>query len=158
MGLVVLPYQIYDSGYRGACPKEDIEQIKSADWLSYHMPWVNAFHVPNEIKASVQYGEKRKRMGVKGGVSDWIILTPGLNHPFAVPEMKRLDKTKSKISAEQKKFLSSSADCGGFSCVCYGAEMFKKSMRIYFTGVDNEDIFNAYLAHKLARYNERIER
>lgn len=154
MGHVKDSFMIFDSGYRGPCPKEDIEQIKSADWLSYNMPWVNAFHVPNETMAKAHYGEKRRRMGVKGGVSDWVILTPGFYHPFAVPEMKRLDRTKSKISTEQRIFLNHAHSDGGFSFVCYGVDMFKIGIRIYFTGVDNEDIFNSYLAHKMAQYNE----
>lgn len=155
MGHVKDGFLVFDSGYRGPCRKEDLEQIESADWLRYHMPWVNAFHVPNETRSNVQHGEKRRRMGVKGGVSDWIILTPGIHHPYATPEMKRMDRSKSKLSSDQRDFLNQVNGDGGFPFVCYGAEMFKKGIRIYFTGVDNKDIFNSYLAQKLAQYNER---
>ena len=34
------------------------------------------FHVPNEIKSNVQYGVKRKQLGVKSGVPDVCILEP----------------------------------------------------------------------------------
>ena len=34
------------------------------------------FHVPNEIKANVQYGAKRKRLGVKSGVPDVCVMEP----------------------------------------------------------------------------------
>jgi len=34
------------------------------------------FHVPNEIKSNVQYGAKRKSLGVKSGVPDVCILEP----------------------------------------------------------------------------------
>lgn len=121
--------RIYDSNYRGECPSEDVEQINSAGWLEKNHPcdWEVAFHVPNEIKASPQYMAKRRKKGVKPGPSDWIIA----KNPVGAFEMKRLDKTKSRVSKDQTVFLSGVAASGGFAAICYGAEQFKLAYADY---------------------------
>ena len=42
-------------------------------------------------------------------------------------ELKRLDRTKSRLSPEQKAFLQAGADAGHFVAVCYGFVEFKKA-------------------------------
>lgn len=117
--------RIYDSGHRGECRSEMAEQIDCISWLQYNHPdrWPLIFHVPNEIKASPQYMQRRQKEGVRPGVADIIDLgrVPGLF------ELKRLDRTKSRLSNEQKAFLKSGADAGHFVAVCYGFFEFCKA-------------------------------
>lgn len=119
----------YDSGYRGECPSETVEQINSAGWLEKNHPedWPLALHVPNEVKAKPQYMAKRKKMGVKPGPSDWLIMRT----PPGAFELKRRDRTKSKTSKDQREFLDAVAASGGFAAICYGAEEFKLAYADY---------------------------
>lgn len=114
--------RIYDSGYRGECPTEIIEQINCAGWLEKNHPerWPLIFHVANEIKANPQYMAKRKKMGVRSGVSD-IIDFGEIRGAF---ELKRQDRTKSKVSEEQMAFLEAVDASGGFAAIVYGYSSF----------------------------------
>ena len=42
-------------------------------------------------------------------------------------ELKRCDRTKSRVSADQRAFLQSVDDSGGFAAICYGFEEFKRA-------------------------------
>lgn len=130
--------RIYDSGYRGDCRVETIEQIDCASWLQYNHPdrWPLCFHVPNEIKASAQYMQKRQKMGVKAGVSD--IIDFGLVR--GAFELKRLDKSKCKVSKEQRAFLQAVADSGGFAAIVYGFEQFKLAYSDYLAFVASKQL------------------
>lgn len=48
-------------------------QMKTAQFMRDSHPTVLAFHVANERRAAVQFHVKLKRMGVLGGVSDWLV-------------------------------------------------------------------------------------
>lgn len=119
----------YDSHYRGPCRTERCEQIDSMGWLEKHHPdrWKLIFHCPNEVKASAQYMQMRKKEGVKAGVSD-IIDFGQIRGAF---ELKRLDRTKSRVTKEQREFLQEVADTGGFAAICYGFDEFKKAYADY---------------------------
>lgn len=120
--------RIYDSGYRGECPSEDVEQINCMGWLekNFQERWPLIFHCPNEVTVDkkkpgwAMHLDKRKKKGVKNGVSD-IIDFGVVRGAF---ELKRLDRTKRKPTAEQMDFLQSVDDSGGFAAVCYGREQF----------------------------------
>jgi hypothetical protein len=120
---------IYDSGYRGECRVETIEQIDCASWLQYNYPerWQLIWHTPNETKATASYMQKRQKMGVKSGVSD--IIDFGLVR--GAFELKRLDKSKCKVSKDQREFLQAVADSGGFAAIVYGFEQFKLAYADY---------------------------
>lgn len=113
----------YDSGHRGPCRSERCEQIDSMGWLEKNHPdrWPLILHVPNETRASPQHMQMRAKEGVKAGVSD--ILDFGLIR--GAFELKRCDRTKSRLTKEQREFLQAVADSGGFAAVCYGFEQFK---------------------------------
>lgn len=117
--------RIYDSGYRGDCRSERCEQIDAISWISFNYPerFPLIFHCPGEMKAKAQYMQMRAKEGVKAGVPD-IIDLGGIVGLF---ELKRLDRTKSKVSNEQKSFLQAGADAGHFVAVCYGFVEFKKA-------------------------------
>ena len=125
----------YDSHYRGECRVERMEQIDSISWLKFNYPerWPLIFHCPNETKAKAQYMQMRAKEGVKAGPPD-IIDLGGIVGLF---ELKRLDRTKSKLSSEQKVFLQAGADAGHFVAVCYGYEQFKIAYADYLIFVEN---------------------
>lgn len=115
--------RIYDSGYRGDCRIETAEQIDCASWLQFNHAgrWSLIWHTPNEQKATASYMQKRQKMGVKSGVSD-IIDFGAVRGAF---ELKRCDKSKCKVSKEQREFLEAVDASGGFAAICYGFEQFK---------------------------------
>lgn len=121
--------KIYDSGFRGDCPSELVEQINCAGWLEVNHPdrWPLIFHYPAEAKAKPQYMATRRKAGVRPGVSD--ILDFGeIRGAF---ELKRTDKSKTKVSRSQMDFLSIVDSTGGFAAICYGFSQFKLAYSDY---------------------------
>ena len=108
--------RIYDSGYRGDCPPESLEQVTIMRYLRKLYP--TATHIRNEGRRSHQQTVKHRAEGMTPGAADIII--PGA--PTFVCELKRKDKTKSKLSSEQKQYLERCAEDGAFACVAYGHE------------------------------------
>lgn len=125
---------VFDSGYRGDCPKEETDQISYGLWMQHSFPDVLWFHVPNETgtRSGPQFIEKRRRMGVRSGVSDNVILTRGINHKCGLIELKRRDKTKSKVSKSQNQVLEETIAEGHFGAIAYGLEEIKKATLFYF--------------------------
>lgn len=125
--------RIYDSGYRGDCRTERCEQIDSISWLSFNYPerFPLIFHCPGETKASPQYMQMRAKEGVRAGVPDII----DLGGVVGLFELKRLDRTKSKVSREQREFLENGVDAGHFTAICYGFEQFKLAYADYLAFV-----------------------
>lgn len=125
--------RIYDSNYRGDCRTERCEQIDSISWLAFNYPerFPLIFHCPNETKAKAQYMQMRAKEGVKAGPPDII----DLGVVVGLFEMKRLDRTKSKVSKEQKTFLQAGADAGHFVAICYGFSEFKLAYADYLVFV-----------------------
>ena len=130
--------RIYDSGYRGDCRTERCEQIDSISWLSFNYPerFPLIFHCPGETKASPQHMQMRAKEGVKAGPPD-IIDLGGIVGLF---ELKRLDRTKSKVSKEQKEFLRAGAEQGHFAVICYGFEQFKAAYLDYLVLVASKQL------------------
>lgn len=125
---------VFDSGYRGDCPKEETDQIGYGLWMQHRFPDVLWFHVPNETgtRSGPQFVEKRRRMGVRSGVSDNVILTSGINHKCGLIELKRRDKTKSTVSKSQNQVLEEAIAEGHFGAVAYGLDEIKKATLFYF--------------------------
>lgn len=147
-------YLVFDSGYRGDCKTEAAEQTDLAAWIDFNLPWVIWFHVPNEGKRLLS-GVINKNMGVKKGVADIIILSQGYLHDCGVIELKRKDKKKSKVSEDQKQFLSRCQSQGIFSALTYGKDEAVKAIKIYFTGSDDNDKFALYVSEQ--RKQRRIK-
>lgn len=128
----------YDSGYRGVCRLETIEQIDCMGWLEYNHPerWPLCHHVPNETKATAHYMQKRQKMGVKPGVSD-IIDFGSVRGAF---ELKRLDKSKCTVSKEQRDFLKAVDESGGFAAIVYGFEQFKLAYADYLAFIASKGL------------------
>lgn len=121
--------RIYDSGHRGECRTERMEQIDCISWLKHNHPdrWPLIFHPANETHGKGNHHVIREKEGVKAGPPDIIDLNrlPGLF------ELKRLDRTKSKVSKEQREFLQAGADAGHFAAICYGFSEFKRAYADY---------------------------
>ncbi|MNQ42911.1 hypothetical protein D3C85_566230 [compost metagenome] len=98
-------------------------------WLEFNHPdrWPLIWHTPNETKATASYMQKRQKMGVKAGVGD-IIDFGRIRGAF---ELKRLDKSKCKVSKDQRDFLQATDDSGGFAAIVYGYEQFKLAYADY---------------------------
>lgn len=107
---------VYGGDYRGKCPLESAEQITVINYVRKICP--NVIHPRNEGKRHHNQTTKQKAEGLTTGASDIII--PG--KPAFVCELKRKDKTKSKVSPEQVNYLSESVKLGAFCCIAYGHE------------------------------------
>lgn len=128
--------RIYDSGYRGECPSERVEQINVMGWLEKNHPdrWPLIWHTPNEIKASPQYMAMRKKMGVKSGIAD-VIDFGVVRGAF---ELKREDRTKSSVSKEQRDHLGAVDASGGFAAIVYGYQQFLLAYSDYLAIVNSD--------------------
>lgn len=114
--------------------KEQMHQIDSWAYLSYHYPDAPAFHPVNEGLIPVQYRTKLVQEGLVSGVSDVVILLPKGEYPYACIELKRATKTlASPVSDEQGGWLRKCRAVGGFSAVCYGFESFKLAISYYMS-------------------------
>ncbi|WAX22820.1 hypothetical protein MAJJADAN_00058 [Pseudomonas phage Amjad_SA] len=131
------PIRIYDSGHRGECRKEYCEQIDSISWLEANYPerWPLIFHCPNEIKASAQHMQRRRKMGVRPGVAD--IIDFG-RHRGAF-ELKVADSKQASVSRHQMDFLLATAESGGFAAICYGFDQFKLAYADYLAWVAEQE-------------------
>lgn len=121
-------YLEFYAGPVKSCPKEDDEQIFCSDWVKYNYPQVVYWHTINENKKSIRQGIKDQSKGLLKGVSDCLFLIPDSlrgKYPFGAIELKRASKTQaSQVSKEQKAFLKSVRESGGFAAVAYGRDGF----------------------------------
>lgn len=116
-----------------SCPKEDDEQIFCSDWVKYNYPEMVFFHCVNEGKKTIGQARKDQAKGLLKGVSDCMFLIPESirgKYPFGAIELKRAGKTQaSPVSSEQKSFLKSVRESGGFAAVAYGREGFLAALK-----------------------------
>lgn len=111
--------RIYDSGYRGKCPLESAELTTFFNQIRKQYPktyGLLAFHPRNEGKKTQAQVQVEKMEGSTPGVSD-IIIPPGF-----VCELKRQDKTQSRLPQVEKDYLEEADLMGAFTCIAYGWE------------------------------------
>lgn len=117
--------------------REEKFQIACMDWMRWLHPNVNAFHVPNggsrskiliRGKLVCVEGEKFKRMGVKPGVSDVLILVPRGKYHGAILELKTED---GKLSPEQESFLRQCAKDGYYAAALFSFNEFTETVTWY---------------------------
>ena len=127
----------YDSGFRGKCRTERAEQIDCISWLGYHYPaeFALCFHCANETLGTKMHYAMRAKEGVKAGVPDIIHIGGTDVWRAGLFELKRLDRTKSRLSDEQRAFLEAADARGCFAAVCYGFENFKVAWLEYLSGL-----------------------
>jgi hypothetical protein len=132
--------RIYDSGYRGECPSEDVEQINCMGWLEKNFPerWPLIYHVPNETTVDkkkrgwAMHLDKRKKKGVKPGVSDIFDIN---DSPIFICELKKRDG--GRLSAEQRIFLNAADAKGSWVCVANGFQQFMLAYSDYLDIVNS---------------------
>ncbi len=135
-----MSYKVYDSGYRGSCNKEDSDHKQCVAWIEHNYPDRAGlvFHPANGGKRSAREAAQFKMMGVRAGIPDLIDLNDPLNVAFF--ELKRKDKTKSRLSKDQSAMLAKLSDLGYSVYVCYGFDEFKKAYEDSLIGERYEDI------------------
>jgi len=122
---------VYGGEYRGACPVESAEQITVINYIRGICP--NVIHPRNEGKRTYNQTTKQKAEGLTTGASDIII--PG--KPAFVCELKRKDRTKSRVEPEQIDYLAASMELGAFSCIAYGHESALEAFHEWLDLVNN---------------------
>jgi len=119
-----------DLNYRGACPKETLEQVTFFNRLRREYPYtlgIIAFHVRNEGKRNHLEAATHKAEGMTAGAPD--ILIPGA--PAFVCELKRRDHTQSELSAAQLTYLRAAQAAGSFVCVALGVDAAWEALHAY---------------------------
>ena len=107
--------------YRGACPREALEQVTFFRRLRDAYPDTLgriALHPRNEGKRTHSQTDREKAEGMALGASDVII-------PAKVPfvcEIKRQDHTKSTWQPGQIEYLEAAHNEGAFVCVALGVD------------------------------------
>ena len=112
-------FKIYGGNYSGDCPLEREDQKSFVEYVRKLYPQTHGaliVHVSNEGKRNYRQAAFLKGQGQTKGASDIII--PG--NPAFVCEIKRNDKSKSRLSMDQYNYLKAASDAGCFACVCYG--------------------------------------
>lgn len=125
MKLDNLSFPIYgDTGFRGACPQETVEQISFFSRLRRKYPdsyGLIAIHPRNEgLRQGGQFSAviKHSAEGMALGAADIVI--PGVRTFLC--EMKRRDHTKSRWQDGQITYLTAAHNAGAFACVALGAQ------------------------------------
>ena len=122
-----------DTGFRGNCPKEGIEQATAIARIRRKWPYSHGLlvlHPRNEGKRRYDQAAKHRAEGMTAGASDIII-------PARVPfvcEVKRRDHTKSAITQEQIDYLNAARLAGCFSCVALGADAVMQALSDWLIG------------------------
>lgn len=115
--------------------KEWLHQQDCFSYVSLHYPHLLFFHVPNEtgVRSSPGMIEKRRRAGVRKGVSDNPILTPTKcgSYAFTCVEIKAPDKSK-KASRDQIQFGADVELNGGLFVICWGHLAFRRFLQKYY--------------------------
>ena len=102
---------------------EELEQATVIQWCNLQsckyeeLKWL--FHCPNESKRSPKYGAKLKKLGMRAGVPDILLLAPKGKYIGLAIEMKY---GKNKCTIEQVKWLDWLYKQGYMCKVCWSAE------------------------------------
>lgn len=103
---------------------EDHECYTLANWLE--ATGLTFTHIANERKTSIQHGAKLKKLGVRKGIPDYMIVLPNENiekeSRLLFIEMKRAVKSFSSVTKEQHDWNVALDNCRGTGAfICYGA-------------------------------------
>ena len=107
---------------------EDSIQIAVADYLRLQYPNLLWFHVANERQTSPRHGAKLKRMGVRAGVADIMILKATKQ---AVGLCIELKAGKNKQTPSQVEFRDAVIQEGWAYYVCYDFDSARKVIDKY---------------------------
>jgi hypothetical protein len=106
---------------------EDSELIAVLDWAQYNpILEQHLIHIENERGCEYAAGKRRKRKGVKKGVSDLFLPYPQHGYYGLWIEMKGPKNKKgykcAPVTEDQKKWLELMKRAGYDAVVCYGAD------------------------------------
>lgn len=114
---------------------EDEHQVSCVAWLRVHHPYLLFWHTVNEGKKHIKSAMRDEEAGLLKGVADFVIIigrVDGCAYQFGAIELKRTNKSgngkASPVSKEQRAFLKSVRDRGGFAAVAYGTKQFKEAI------------------------------
>ena len=98
---------------------EEQEHVQVAFYLNHVKAlW---FHSPNGGSRNVIEAAKLKRMGVKSGVPDFIVLSHGGQMAIELKREKRKGEERPRVSKNQKAWLDALEKEGWRVAVCFGA-------------------------------------
>lgn len=104
------------------CPSENQESYALKKWADYHpICSKSLIHIKNggSLKSRIE-GANFKRAGVKAGVSDYFLPYPVNSYHGLWLELKRRERSSSKVSEDQHNWLILMASFGYAICVAYG--------------------------------------
>lgn len=108
---------------------ETEEQIAVVEYCD--LMGILCVHIPNEGKRSKSYGAKLRKMGLRKGFPDLLIMEPcGKYHGLAI-EMKY---GKGVLADVQKMWMGALSSKGYACAVCYGFEAAKSAIDAYMRG------------------------
>ena len=118
-------------------PLEEIEQkqLVANCKIKYKHLFKCMLHPVNESKSKPQYRAKLPMLGLNKGASDWLVLVSNKKYGFLVIELKRSRLKDSSVSIDQKEFIHSTKEHGGYGCVCYGYKAALEVMEMYFNNL-----------------------
>lgn len=116
-----------DKPYQG---KEDDFQQACMKYLHWNHCKLIPFHVPNGGYRAAKEGAKFKRLGVKSGVSDIIILEPN-KEKFGL--MIELKVQGGKLQDSQIEFLQKSQSKGYETAVVWNFDAFQELIKKYLS-------------------------
>ncbi len=107
-------------------PTEAQEQkalFEWAEWAKRKYPELDLmYHVVNEGRRSLRYGNELKKQGMKKGVPDICLPVPAHHYIGLYIELKRRDRSLSRVTEEQRGWLVALNRVGHYAVVCYGWE------------------------------------
>lgn len=124
----------YESGTKGDCPLESAELKTFFNKIRREYPdtWGRlAFHPRNEGKKTHAQVTLESMEGATAGAVD-IIIPGGVSF---VCELKRQNKSKSRVSKAEWDYLEAALDAGAFACVAYGWEQAWRAFNDYLEEV-----------------------
>jgi hypothetical protein len=100
-------------------PTEYQEHMAFMDWVELH-PKIRELiiHIPNEYDGGAIKGKRRADMGVKRGVSDFLLPLPTKTHHGLWIELKR--RKHGVESSEQRAWINKMRTLGYDAHFCYG--------------------------------------
>ena len=123
---------------------EDNFQISTVPIFAHHFKAYEYFHTPNGGRRNKREAAKLKRMGVKKGVSDWVVLNPNEKHHGLVIELKAAKRVRKelkrgieyqvvygKIYDHQIEFLEQMEANGYFACIAWNLSEVRKIIENY---------------------------
>jgi hypothetical protein len=114
------------------CPLESSEAKTLWEWAQYHpIAKDYLFAIPNGGTRNVREAINMRAQGVRPGVSDYFLAYPSNGKHGLWIELKRSNKTTSKLTEEQGIWLVRMEKIGYITLVAYGAEEAIKKIKDY---------------------------